>query len=96
MIYRGHAANTAASSTRAVIHCIPPSCCRCEAEANPAPLSYSWTVDGQPASGFQSDFFTITNISLAYHNSVVKCEVRNEIGKSEDSATIRVRCKYPV
>ena len=66
---------------------------RCAAHANPHPSHYSWWVDGQRASGFDSDYFIITNISQSYHNSIVKCEVRNEIGKSEETETIQVRCK---
>ena len=65
----------------------------CKAHANPHPTGYSWFVDGQKASGFQSDYFVITNISQAYHHSIVKCEVRNEIGKSEETETIQVRCE---
>lgn len=64
---------------------------KCHAHANPPPLEYSWYVDGQRANGFESDFFLITNISQSYHNAIVKCEVRNEIGKSEETETIQVR-----
>ena len=67
---------------------------KCHAHANPAPLEYSWFVDGQRANGFESDFFLIANISQSYHNAIVKCEVRNEIGKSEETETIQVRCKW--
>ena len=66
---------------------------KCNAHANPHPTQYSWYVDGQKANGFESDYFIITNISQSYHNSIVKCEVRNEIGKSEETETIQVRCK---
>ena len=66
---------------------------RCAAHANPRPSHYSWYVDGQRAGGFDSDYFIIANISQSYHNSIVKCEVRNEIGKSEETETIQVRCK---
>jgi len=64
---------------------------KCHAHANPSPLEYSWFVDGQRANGFESDFFLIANISQSYHNAIVKCEVRNEIGKSEETETIQVR-----
>ena len=66
---------------------------KCVAHANPHPTQYTWYVDGQRANGFESDYFIITNISQSYHNSIVKCEVRNEIGKSEETETIQVRCK---
>ena len=65
----------------------------CSAHSNPHATGYSWDVDGQKAHGFQSDYFVITNISQAYHNSIVKCEVRNEIGKSEETETLQVRCE---
>ena len=67
---------------------------KCHAHANPPPLEYSWYVDGQRANGFESDFFLITNISQSYHSAIVKCEVTNEIGKSEETETIQVRCKW--
>ena len=67
---------------------------RCHAHANPSPALYTWYVDGQQANGFESDYFMISNISQSYHNSIVKCEVRNEIGKSEETETIQIRCKY--
>ena len=66
---------------------------RYRAHANPPPLEYSWYVDGQRANGYESDFFLISNISQSYHNAIVKCEVRNEIGKSEETETIQVRCE---
>lgn len=64
---------------------------RCHAHANPRPTQYSWYVNGQMASGHYGDYFAIANISRAYHNSIVKCEVHNEIGKSEETETIQVR-----
>jgi len=63
---------------------------RCHAHANPHPTQYSWYVNGQMASGHYGDYFAIANISRAYHNSIVKCEVHNEIGKSEETETIQV------
>jgi hypothetical protein len=50
-------------------------------------------VDGQRANGFDSDFFLIANISQSYHLAIVKCEVSNQIGKSEETETLQVRCK---
>ena len=66
---------------------------RCSAHANPAPSDYTWFVNGVRANGFESDYFVISNISQSYHNSIVKCEVRNEIGKSEETHTLQIRCK---
>ena len=48
-------------------------------------------MDGQRASGFDSNSFLIPNISQSYHLSIVKCEVTNDIGKSEETETIQVR-----
>ena len=66
---------------------------RCIAHANPKPTQYLWYVDGNISSGHYSSHFKIKNISREMHNKIVKCEVKNEIGKSEETETIQVRCK---
>ena len=66
---------------------------KCHAHANPPLLEYKWYVDGQRADGYDSDFFLISNISLAYNGAIVKCEAKNEIGKSEETDIIQMKCK---
>ena len=66
---------------------------KCKAYANPPPLEYSWYIDSQRVNGFESDLFMISNISKAYNDAIVKCEVKNDIGKSEETETIHVKCK---
>lgn len=29
-----------------------------------------------------------------FHDAIVKCEVQNSVGKSEDSETLDISCKY--
>lgn len=36
----------------------------------------------------------IHNISRKYHDAIVKCEVHNAVGKSEESEALDISCKY--
>uniref|UniRef100_A0A8D9EC13 Irregular chiasm C-roughest protein n=1 Tax=Cacopsylla melanoneura TaxID=428564 RepID=A0A8D9EC13_9HEMI len=63
----------------------------CKAEANPSQMKYRWFVNDQPvpASSSATELF-LTNITRKQHDSIVKCEVHNDVGKSEDSETLDV------
>lgn len=37
----------------------------------------------------------IHNISRDFHDKIIKCEVHNAVGKSEESKTLDISCKYP-
>lgn len=37
---------------------------------------------------------TLHNISRKYHDAIVKCEVHNAVGKSEETETLDVSCKF--
>lgn len=41
-------------------------------------------------------FQTIVNISRKYNDAIVKCEVFNEVGKSEETETLEVTCKIAI
>lgn len=46
---------------------------------------------------FLSQFFIlqiIPNITRKYHDGMVKCEVHNAVGKSEESEALDISCKY--
>lgn len=36
----------------------------------------------------------IHNISRDFHDKIIKCEVHNAVGKSEESKTLDISCKY--
>ncbi|XP_065202848.1 irregular chiasm C-roughest protein-like isoform X2 [Planococcus citri] len=65
----------------------------CSAEANPPDVSYRWYLNDEkifnepPESPTE---ITIRNISRQHHESIVKCEAYNSVGKSEDSETLHV------
>lgn len=39
-------------------------------------------------------FQRIPNVTRKYSEMVTKCEVYNEVGKSEETITLEVTCKY--
>lgn len=39
-------------------------------------------------------FQVIPNITRKYHDGMVKCEVHNAVGKSEESEALDISCKY--
>lgn len=66
----------------------------CQADANPPALSFRWFFNQElkfPPNPYE---FIIQNVSRRYHDSIVKCEARNTVGKSEDSQTLEVTCKW--
>lgn len=39
-------------------------------------------------------FQVIPNITRKYHDGMVKCEVHNAVGKSEESEALDISCKW--
>lgn len=66
----------------------------CEADANPADVTYRWYMNQKPVFPENPVEFVLTNVSRKHHDTIVKCEARNLVGKSEDSQTLDVTCKY--
>lgn len=62
----------------------------CHAEANPNELTYRWYINGEPAIGDYNTEIIIHNISRTFHDAIVKCEVQNSVGKSEESETLDI------
>lgn len=62
----------------------------CHAEANPNELTYRWFINGEPAIGDYTTQMIIHNISRRYHDALVKCEVQNAVGKSEETETLDI------
>lgn len=52
-----------------------------------------WFVDGEIVPGNHGAMHTISKIGRSFHNEIVKCEVNNVIGKSEETETLDVHCE---
>lgn len=66
----------------------------CLALANPPKVAYRWFINDQLVLGKYSAELDLRNVSQRHHNSVIKCEAYNEIGKNEEIITLDVSCKY--
>uniref|UniRef100_A0A182NVG0 Ig-like domain-containing protein n=1 Tax=Anopheles dirus TaxID=7168 RepID=A0A182NVG0_9DIPT len=62
----------------------------CRADANPLELTYRWYVGEELSEGNHAAELLIANISRRYHGTTVRCEVRNAVGKSEESVTLDI------
>lgn len=62
----------------------------CHAEANPNELSYKWYINDELAIGDYTTEMIIVNVSRKYHDAVIKCEVNNIVGKSEETETLDI------
>ena len=62
----------------------------CHAEANPNELSYKWYINEELAVGDYTTEMIIANVSRKYHDALIKCEVNNIVGKSEETETLDI------
>uniref|UniRef100_A0A182QTQ6 Ig-like domain-containing protein n=1 Tax=Anopheles farauti TaxID=69004 RepID=A0A182QTQ6_9DIPT len=62
----------------------------CRADANPLELTYRWYVGDELSEANHAAELLISNISRRYHGTTVRCEVRNAVGKSEESVTLDI------
>lgn len=65
----------------------------CQADANPPVQSYRWFINDELVTGDYTTKMVIHNVSRQYHDAIVKCEVVNAVGKSEESETLDISCK---
>lgn len=65
----------------------------CSADANPPDVTYRWFINDQLVAGDPTTELVLTNISRKQHDSIIKCEVHNAVGKSEESETLDISCK---
>lgn len=66
----------------------------CSTKANPPQVSYRWFVNDQYAPTETSAELWLMNITRKYHNSRVRCEVENSVGRTEDTTILNILCKY--
>ncbi|XP_032581074.1 irregular chiasm C-roughest protein [Drosophila sechellia] len=62
----------------------------CQADANPHELSYRWFINDELMTGDFTTKMIIHNVSRQYHDAIVKCEVVNAVGKSEQSKKLDI------
>nr|XP_029729836.1 irregular chiasm C-roughest protein-like [Aedes albopictus] len=62
----------------------------CHADANPNDVSYRWFIGDEPVTGDYTTEMIIHNVSKKFHDAVVKCEVHNAVGKSEESEILDI------
>ncbi|ENN81761.1 hypothetical protein YQE_01854, partial [Dendroctonus ponderosae] len=62
----------------------------CKADANPPDVSYKWFMNDEPIIGDFTKELVLRNVSRKQHDAIVKCEVHNAVGKSEESQTLDV------
>lgn len=68
----------------------------CSADANPPDVTYRWFINDQVVMGDPTTELLISNISRRNHDSIVKCEVHNAVGKSEESEALDISCELIV
>lgn len=66
----------------------------CHADANPADVTYKWYLNDEPLVGDYTTEMVIHNATRRHHDAIVKCEVHNAVGKSEESETLDISCEY--
>ncbi|XP_025269617.1 irregular chiasm C-roughest protein isoform X2 [Camponotus floridanus] len=64
---------------------------KCRAEANPPILEYRWFINKKKVLGDFTTEMVIHNATRDMHDATIKCEVSNEVGKSEESQTLDIR-----
>ena len=68
---------------------------RCVSRANPAAVSYRWTVGGVAVRGAgDRNTLVLHGLNRTSAGSIVKCEVSNSIGRSEDTFSLNINCKF--
>lgn len=65
----------------------------CQADANPSDVTYRWFLNDEPIIGDYTTEMVLHNVSRKYHDSIIKCEVHNAVGKSEETETLDISCK---
>ena len=65
----------------------------CQAHANPPEMSYRWFIDNEIVPGNHGTTLTLNRVTRQSNSKIVKCEVWNDIGKSEETETLDIHCK---
>ncbi len=57
-------------------------------------MIFRWFRNDQVIAGDHGKLLVLHNVSRKLDDSIIKCEVQNSVGKSEESETLEVFCKY--
>ncbi|KAF6215510.1 hypothetical protein GE061_010265 [Apolygus lucorum] len=63
---------------------------KCSADANPPDVTYRWYINDKLVDTDATTELHLVNVSRAQHDSIVKCEVQNAVGKSEETETLDI------
>lgn len=66
----------------------------CNADANPSDVTYKWFLNDELLVGDYTTELVLHNVTRKHHDAIVKCEVHNAVGKSEESETLDISCKF--
>ena len=68
---------------------------RCKAEANPSLVTYKWFLGGQEVLGSEDgSVLVLPGLNRTRDGEIVKCQVSNSIGKSEETYSLDIFCKF--
>lgn len=62
----------------------------CDVDANPSKVTYSWFVAGKAVAGQNSQELLMDSVDRRLHNSLVRCEATNPIGRTDETAILNV------
>ena len=70
---------------------------RCRAEANPELVTYKWLLGAQELFGSEDgSVLVLPGLNRTRDSAIVKCQVSNTIGKSEETYSLDIFCKFIV
>ena len=72
---------------------------RCEADANPADeMTFKWFLGGVEVKGQIEPELLLDAVDRRHHNNLVRCEVTNPIGRTEETAILDISCEseFPI
>lgn len=55
---------------------------------------FRWFINEKKVIGDYTTEMIIHNATRDLHDAIVKCEVHNDVGKSEDTETLDITCEY--
>ena len=68
---------------------------RCQSHAKPPQVSFQWFLDGEMVDGVEEDgsVLRLDKLNRSAAGKIVKCQVTNSIGKSEETYSLDINCK---
>lgn len=68
---------------------------RCRAEANPELVTYKWFLGAEEMFGSEDgSVLVLPGLNRTKDGEIVKCQVSNSIGKSEETHSLDIFCKF--